>query len=339
VIVNVLNIVKKFEGSAILLSLLRVTAVSPLWLFIRQRTQTALFIFVLIFSFGQASAQTPTITWIRDLSFGTISTAGTTTIAYNNAAASEFVIQFPAYSQSPNAAITFILPTYLTDSYGDHLPISFGATSGAYHVGTNSTNGATTFDPDNGVNGTVSAAAHSDYFWIGGILTVGAGYSAAVYTGIITATVTVTVNGQQYTANQTINITATLQGTISLSATGALGFGTIVAGTTPASLSAQTNPSAPLFTVTAPRRSRITVTFSTTSLTGNGNPLTFTPSVYGSTTSTNQSGSTAVTSGSSVTLGGTNTHYYYWLGGALGAVPSGQAPGSYSGTFVLRVSY
>ena len=79
---------------------------------------------------------------------------------------------------------------------------------------------------------------------------------------------TVEMSFAQSSANTTVNLTATVIQGLTMSVTGSLAFGTIVAGTTPASLSAQTNGGAPLVTVTGNGHSTITVTFGTTTLTG-----------------------------------------------------------------------
>ncbi|MFZ1082530.1 MAG: DUF4402 domain-containing protein [Candidatus Kryptoniota bacterium] len=284
-----------------------------------------------------ASAQGFSMTLIQGLSFGSI--AGTTTIPYNAANAAEFYISFPA-STGPANTTTFVpLPTNLTDAYGDQLPISFSATSAAYNVGTNSTTGSTVINPNSNpaLSANAGTTAHNDYFWLGGTVTPGT-YTAGTYTGIVTVVFTVT----GYTAPPplSIPITVTLTGTISLSATGALNFGQIIVGTTPASLLA-TAAGAPEFTATLPAHSNLTPAWAATStLNGSGGgTLTFTPSVYGNTTNT-QTGSTSVTNGHAIALG-TNTSYYFWLGGALTPtpIPAGQKVGAYSGTFVLKVTY
>jgi Domain of unknown function (DUF4402) len=291
---------------------------------------------------GQTFAQAPAITVLRDLSFGTNIT-GTKTIAYNNSAASQISVVFPTYSQQGNVTFTFMLPTSLTDVAGNSLPISFASNSAAYHVDVNSTSGATVFNPNNGLSGTLGQAAHTDYFWLGGTVTPGSNYTASTYTGTITVVVTATIGAQVYTSNETIAVSATLIGNVSLAVTGSLDFGLVVAGTTPPSLSAQSG-SAAMITASGTGGSPITVTYAaTTSLNDMyGHTLTFTPSVYGANSSSSQATATSVASGSRVTLSGRRRqtgHYYFWLGGALSPVPTGQSPGSYVGNFWLTVSY
>lgn len=147
----------------------------------------------------------------------------------------------------------------------------------------------------------------------------------------------------QNSASTNVNVSATVIQGITLTVSGTLNFGTVVAGTTPAALSANTNGSAPLFTATANGATSLTVTYgATVSLTGPGTALTFTPSVVGANSSSNQSSATSVASGSTVTTSGSTGsagHYYFWLGGSLAAIPAAQTPGTYSGSFTLTVNY
>ncbi|HEY9164666.1 MAG TPA: hypothetical protein VIS48_00740, partial [Candidatus Kryptonia bacterium] len=55
----------------------------------------------------------------------------------------------------------------------------------------------------------------------------------------------------QNSANTNVTVSTTVIQGITLTVSGTLNFGTVVAGTTPAALSANTNGSAPLFTATA----------------------------------------------------------------------------------------
>ena len=298
--------------------------------------RTAFVFSILSFPVNSAMAQDPAVTILRDLSFGSITTS--TTIAYTNAAAAAFQVQFPTYSQAGTVSFTFILPINLTDIAGNSLPISFATNSAAYHVDVNSTTGATAFDPNAGLSGTLGQTAHTDYFWLGGTVTPPRNYTASTYSGIVTVSVNVTIGTQNYSATGIITVTAKLLGNVSLSATGSLDFGFIVAGTTPPSVSALAG-GAPQFIATGVRNNRSIVTFSSTTTLNdiNGNTLTFNPSVYGSGTN-NQTGSLSITSGSTLNTGkNTNHNYYFWLGGSLNAVPGGQPPGSYSGAFVLSV--
>ena len=146
----------------------------------------------------------------------------------------------------------------------------------------------------------------------------------------------------QNSANTSVTINATvIQGLTLAVSGGPLNFGTIVAGTTPAAISAQS--STVTFTVTGNGGSSVTVTYSGVTLNGpSGATLPFTPSVSGSASSGGQGSSTSVSSGSTITLSGSTGsagNYYLWLGGSLGSIPSNQTPGSYSGTFTMSVNY
>ncbi len=153
---------------------------------------------------------------------------------------------------------------------------------------------------------------------------------------------TVGMSFAQNTANTSVNLDATVIQGISISAIGSLSFGTIVAGTTPAALSAQTNASAPEFTVAGDGGKLFTVTFANTTLSGPGAAITFTPSVYGSSNSANQATSASILTGGTANLSGTTGstgNYYFWLGGALSALPVNQVPGTYTGSWTLTVTY
>ncbi len=297
--------------------------------------QISIMIFLLLIAAGRSMAQSATIVVTRNLSFGSIT--ATTTLAYNSANAAAFEVQFPNYTQTASLTLTFILPANLTDDAGNNLPISFAYNSAAYHVNVNSTYGATTFNPSTGLSGNLGQTAHDDYFWIGATVTPPRNYVASDYSGEIVVNVDVTVGTQHYTSSQTIEVTATLQGNVSLSATGSLNFGIIVAGTTPPVLSALAG-GAPQISATGVRNNRSTVSYSTTVILGDGsgNSLTFTPSLYGSGTN-NQAGAQPVTSGSVLRPGNRINVYYFWLGGSLSAVPVGQASGNYTGNFVITV--
>ena len=298
-----------------------------------------LFVFA---SSANAQNTTPVMTLLNGgLQFGSNITRAVT-IRYTRSSAAEFEIQFTNYVDA-TGSVTFILPNFLTDGYGDQLPISFGRNSAGYEVDPPrpNVNNATSFDPNNGtVNATVQSGVHDDYFWIGGTVRLQLNYVPAAYTGTIIAVIAITVGGQEYSSSLDIPVSATLQGYVSLSASGVLDFGQIISGTTPQALSAMAG-NAPEFVANGVRNNRSTVTYSTNmSLNdGYGHTLTFTPSVYGS-SSNIQTGSQPIASGSSLDTGGTNNrNYYFWLGGSLDPVPQGQTPGKYAAAFVLTVNY
>ena len=146
----------------------------------------------------------------------------------------------------------------------------------------------------------------------------------------------------QNTASTGVAINATvIQGLTLIVSGGPLSLGTIVAGTTPAAIDPQ--KSSILFTVTGNGGSAVKVSYSNVTMNGpSGATLTFTPNVYGSSSSTGQGSSTGVSSGTTINLSGSTGSegdYYLWLGGSLGTVPTGQTTGAYNGTFTMTVSY
>jgi hypothetical protein len=304
--------------------------------------QHIIFCFAFFFLAECADAQNPIIAPLTDLSFGMVlAGTNTNTIASTDAGAGSFETQVTNTSarRRMTVQLTFTLPRNLTNG-ADNLAISFSRTSASYNT-TNDPTSATTFNPANGYTWRVPGnSTDSRYFWIGGTVSPTAGQAAGTYTGTITATVT----SQTYSATLSIVVTATVISGLSLTAAGSVNFGEILAGTTPASLNAQSNINAPIISAAGARNNGITVTYSSTSTLndGSGNTLTFTPSVYGSTSSTDQAGSTPVSSGSRVTLTGLRRgtgYYYFWLGGDLGTIPLNQPAGNYNGTFTLSVSY
>jgi len=152
----------------------------------------------------------------------------------------------------------------------------------------------------------------------------------------------------QSNASQNVPLAATVVQGLATSISGQENFGTIVAGTTPASLNAQSatvgssTGNIALITVTGNGGQQITSTFSTTTLTGPGTAITFTPSVYGANSSAAQGTSTQVLNNGTVHLSGSTGspgNYYFWIGGGLSALPVAQTPGNYTGTWTLSVTY
>jgi hypothetical protein len=144
-------------------------------------------------------------------------------------------------------------------------------------------------------------------------------------------------------------VAAVIQG-LTVSVTGEVNFGTIVAGTTPGALVATSatvgtaSGNIAEITLTGNGAQTIHVTYDATdNLTKSGaTNITFTPSVYGSSSSSSQSTSTSVSSGGTVILSGSSGsagNYYIWVGGSLSSLPAAQTPGSYSGTWTISVSY
>lgn len=86
----------------------------------------------------------------------------------------------------------------------------------------------------------------------------------------------------------------------------------------------------------------VTVSFDPSVTLSNTDPtpatMTMTPEVVGAALATQQSIATTVTSGSQVTLVGTPSVYFLWVGGTIPELTS-QATGTYTGTFNIDVEY
>lgn len=86
----------------------------------------------------------------------------------------------------------------------------------------------------------------------------------------------------------------------------------------------------------------VTVSFDPSVTLSNTDPtpatMTMTPEVVGAALATQQAIATTVTSGSQVTLVGTPSVYFLWVGGTIPALTS-QATGTYTGTFNIDVEY
>ncbi len=162
---------------------------------------------------------------------------------------------------------------------------------------------------------------------------------------LLAAAIVVATAGLSYAqSSQSTGVTlnaSVIQGMTLTVSNSSLNLGSLVAGTTPAALSAATSPIQ--FTLTANGTSPVTVTFASVTMSGpSKSSLNFTPAVTGDASSANQATAATVTSGQTITLGGTNfsaTNYYFWLGGNVGTLPANQTPGNYTGTFTLTVTY
>lgn len=299
-----------------------------------------------------ANAQAPTITVFRGLVFGMSLGNTTNTVAPSDPTAAAFVIQVPGYTMSQYAyadiSVSITVPYSLTSggSGGNTMNVSYSSNSAARNT-TNSFSGATYFGPSSGIYQQLYADTPLDlYVWIGGTATPGGSWlPSGDYTGTISITVKISVSKprQRFQVSETIPVTASVIHGLTMTETGSLDFGQIIAGTTPPSLTPQSG-TAPEITAAGGGGSSITVSYSSTVPMSDisGNTLTFVPSVYGSNISTNQAGATSVPSASTVTLSGAageTGYYYFWLGGSLEPVPGAQQPGGYSGTFTLTVSY
>ncbi len=80
------------------------------------------------------------------------------------------------------------------------------------------------------------------------------------------------------------------------------------------------------------------VSYTNTPMTFTTGSISWTPSLVGATTSTNQTSATSVSSGSNVTTSGTG-YYYFWVGGTTAPITNTLPAGAYQGTFDLTVTY
>ncbi len=306
----------------------------------------AALIAVILIGSGRASAQNPSIafTLLQNISFGTVLTNTSSTISVSGPGAGEFESAFSTNSKKDGtASFNFSLPRRLRSGMNS-MWITFGGYSAAYNS-TNSLSGSTSFDPSQGLSGipVTPNTPSTIYFWIGGTVSPGAEQASGTYTGTIMVSGTIVLaNGKTVTETQPVIISVTAVQALSLASAGSLDFGEIVAGTSPASLSPQSNPRAPMFTAVGSPGKTISVSYdaAVTLSDANGHTLTFRPVVSGSTVRINQAGSTRIPSGIDVELSdGIMGHYYFWLGGSLNSVPRGQLSGNYSGTFTLSATY
>jgi hypothetical protein len=141
----------------------------------------------------------------------------------------------------------------------------------------------------------------------------------------------------QTSASQNLTVDATVIKALTLTkvTAGNLSYGLIAQGTT--ETVAATAAGAIKFQANGEVSTGVSVTFAAATLSNGGNTMTFTPAVNGYASDT-QGSSSAVTSGSSVTLDATTGDYFLWVGGSITA-GGAQATGAYSGTFTLSVAY
>jgi hypothetical protein len=143
--------------------------------------------------------------------------------------------------------------------------------------------------------------------------------------------------GAQSSASQNLTVEATVIKALTLTkvTAGNLSYGLLAQGST--ETIAATAAGAIKFKANGEVSTAISLTFASATLSNGANTMTFTPAVNALNTDT-QGSSSAVTSGSSVTLHATTGDYYVWVGGSITAAAA-QATGAYSGTFTLSVAY
>lgn len=145
----------------------------------------------------------------------------------------------------------------------------------------------------------------------------------------------------QSSGTQGINMSVDVISALTFTSHGDMSFGPVGAGTgavtlNPASTTA--GQTAGYFTVNGQSNQPITVTYTPpTTLISGTNSVPLSLALIGFNTNTVGS-ATGVSSGTQVTLDATSGDYYFWLGGTV-TVASGQAAGTYTGTFTLQVAY
>jgi hypothetical protein len=122
----------------------------------------------------------------RDLSFGTILTGTSTTVAPTSPGAAMWKIHGIL---SVSGGITFTLPSTLTIQGGSTtLPISFSSTSAIYNVGSSNPATGTTFNPATGKALVVSVLSDI-YIWLGATANPPLNQKAGTYQGTVVLTV------------------------------------------------------------------------------------------------------------------------------------------------------
>lgn len=292
---------------------------------------------LMVLSTSLTTLAQPTVTANSNLAFGTVvSGGGIYSVALANASEGKVTIR----GTNRRVYVTLVPPATLT-SGANSVTYTWAA---AYNNTADNPGAATAFTSTaaNFVLSYRTGANYYAYIYIYGSINLSGTVPSGTYTGNFVVRASYNAGG---TPNRTATITVTctvIQG-LTLASSGPLTFGTVVAGTTPAAINAQTSSSAVSITATGNGGSSVTVTYpASASLSSGGNNLTYTPSLYGAQSSASRSSSTSVANGSTVTLGGTTGsagNYYFWLGGSLAAIPSGQPAGNYSGPFTLTIHY
>lgn len=145
----------------------------------------------------------------------------------------------------------------------------------------------------------------------------------------------------------TAGVTTTVQTALSISKSQDIKFGNIGATSNPVldptgatNTDVGSTAQVGIFDISGANSGTVYVNYDGTVTLSDGTPaddITFTTNVTGDASSSNQSSSTAVSSGSTVSLSSGGA-YTLWVGGNLGTLSS-QASGSYTGTFHVNVYY
>ena len=133
-----------------------------------------------------ASAQT-TVTALTGLSFGTIISGTTTTIASSSPSAMSFRIRA---NVGLSLGMSFTLPTTLTRvGGGGTMPVSFCSTCALYRVNRANPAGALPFNPDVGLLGLLLLVSSDVYVWVGASTSPPLNQPAGNYTGTVVLTI------------------------------------------------------------------------------------------------------------------------------------------------------
>lgn len=131
-----------------------------------------------------ATSHAQTVTLVNNLSFGTILSGSTTSVAYTDPRAAEWKVSSTLKLLNQ---VTFTLPTTLTRSDGKTMSVTYCTTCAAYNT-SNSTSGATTFNPN--TTYTIGLIALTPiYIWLGASVSPPLNQPAGTYSGSVVVTV------------------------------------------------------------------------------------------------------------------------------------------------------
>jgi Domain of unknown function (DUF4402) len=282
-------------------------------------------------AFGQ-----PTLSTVTNLNFGTVvSGSQVYTIPLGNASEGKVSIR------GTNRRVYVTLTPPATIKFGTNsIPYTWAA---AYNNTADNPTSATVFASTTAnfiLNARVGASYYA-YIYTYGSLNLTSTHASGLYTGTFTVTASYNAGGNP-SRSSAVTVSSTVIQGLTMSTSGPLNYGTVVAGTTPNVISPQTSGSAVTITASGNGGQGVTITYpATVTLSSGTSNVTFVPNLSGY-PSNSQSSSTSKPSGTSVNLSGTTGNpgsYYFWLGGSLNAIPMGNPPGNYSGTFTLSATY
>ena len=296
----------------------------------------ALLISAICFVFSSKAAGQPTLTTVTNLNFGTVvSGSQIYTIPLGSASEGKVSIQ----GTNRRVYITLTPPATIRNGTNS-LPYTWAA---AYNNTADNPATATVF-PATTANFILSARVGTNYYayiYLYGSLNVTSVVPAGTYSGNFTVKASYNAGGNP-SRTVTVLVNSTVIQGLTISASGPLNYGTVVAGTVPNIISPQSSGSAVSIMATGNGGQAVTVSYPSSALLYSGaNSVTFVPDLSGYLTN-NQASSTSKLSGSTVNLSGATGsagYYYFWLGGSLNAIPTGLAAGNYSGTFTLSATY